>query len=158
MRNSWNGETDKAIEISVPPSPPAIVGNSTIDAFLTMRGDLESDADILVKGRVYGNVSCNFLIVDEGANIEGGITANQVVIRGAVNGTIKAEKVSLERTAQVRSDIYQNTFIAEEGANVLGTLQSLQEAQTTNNVVTPLNANGQARVASTPPPIPMRRD
>lgn len=157
MRNSWNGETDKAIEISVPAPPPTVVGNSTIDTFLTMRGDLESDADILVKGKVYGNVSCNFLIVDEGANIEGGITANQVVIRGAVNGTIKAERVSLERTAQVRSDIFQNTFIAEEGANVLGTLKSLQEAPATNNVVTPLNANAQAR-ASTPPPLPVRRD
>lgn len=158
MRNTWNGETDKAIEISVPTSPPTAVGNSTIDAFLTMRGDLESDADILVKGKVYGNVSCNFLIVDEGANIEGGITANQVVVRGVVNGTIKAEKVSLERTAQVRSDIFQNTFIAEEGANVLGTIKSLEDASETCNVVTPLNANAQSCAKSTPPPVPIRRD
>lgn len=117
------------IEISVPKSEePKTVGNSTIDACLTMRGDLESDADILVKGKVFGNVTCNLLIVDAGANIEGGITAKEVVIRGKVNGIIKAEKVRLDKTAEVESDIYQNVFIAEEGAQILGTLKSLKDA------------------------------
>ena len=126
-----------SIAISVPTAsdaPPKDVGNSTIDAFLTMRGDLESEADILVKGKVYGNVSCNLLIIDEGANIEGGIIANEVVIRGAVDGIIKAEKVRLERTAQVRSDIYQNIFAAEEGASILGTLKTLKDAAKANDV------------------------
>ena len=118
------------ISISVPngEEPAKSVGNSTIDACLTMRGDLESDADILVKGKVFGNVTCNLLIVDGGANIEGGINAKEVVIRGKVNGIIKAEKVRLDQTAEVESDIYQNTFIAEEGARILGTLKSLKDA------------------------------
>lgn len=153
MLNSWKTETGKPetseskvaeaagskstpqastsnIEISVPKSEetPKTVGNSTIDACLTMRGDLESDADILVKGKVFGNVTCNLLIVDAGANIEGGINAKEVVIRGKVNGIIKAGKVRLDKTAEVESDIYQNTFVAEEGARILGTLKNLKDA------------------------------
>jgi cytoskeletal protein CcmA (bactofilin family) len=123
------------ISISVPPhvkEPPKAIGNSTIDACLTMRGDLESDADILVKGKVFGNVKCNLLIVDGGANIEGGIDAKEVVIRGTVKGIIKAEKVRLDKTAEVQSDIYQNTFVAEEGARILGTLKSLKDAPKEN--------------------------
>lgn len=118
------------ISISVPKAaePAKSVGNSTIDACLTMRGDLESDADILVKGKVFGNVTCNLLIVDSGANIEGGINAKEVVIRGKVTGIIKSEKVRLDKTAEVASDIYQNTFIAEEGASILGTMKALKDA------------------------------
>ena len=119
------------ISISVPQNgeePQKAIGNSTIDACLTMRGDLESDADILVKGKVFGNVKCNLLIVDGGADIEGGIIAKEVVIRGTVKGIIKAEKVRLDKTAEVQSDIYQNTFVAEEGALILGTLKSLKDA------------------------------
>lgn len=145
MLNSWKNETAKTdtpdnaataapsseISISVPKAaaePAKAVGNSTIDACLTMRGDLESDADILVKGKVFGNVSCNLLIVDSGANIAGGINAKEVVIRGKVEGVIKADKVRLDKTAEVESDVYQNTFIAEEGARILGTLKSLKDA------------------------------
>ena len=118
------------ISISVPKheEPAKSVGNSTIDACLTMRGDLESDADILVKGKVFGNVTCNLLIVDSGANIEGGINAKEVVIRGKVKGIIKSEKVRLDKTAEVASDIYQNIFIAEEGASILGTMKALKDA------------------------------
>ena len=47
---------------------------------------------------------------------------------------IKAERIRLERTAQVRSDIYQNIFVAEEGASILGTLKPLQDAPKTNQV------------------------
>lgn len=118
------------ISISVPRADEAAksVGNSTIDACLTMRGDLESDADILVKGKVFGNVTCNLLIVDAGANIEGGINAKEVVIRGKVKGIIKSEKVRLDKSAEVASDIYQNIFIAEEGASILGTMKALKDA------------------------------
>jgi len=123
-------ESNIAISVPKPAEEPKAVGNSTIDACLTMRGDLESDADILVKGKVFGNVSCNLLIVDAGAKIEGGIMAKEVVIRGHVDGIIKAEKVRLDKTAEVQSDIYQNTFVAEEGARILGTLKSLKDAPT----------------------------
>lgn len=148
MLNGWKNEATKSettpeavkappmpqaepISISVPKpaeEPAKSVGNTTIDACLTMRGDLESDADILVKGKVYGNAKCALLIVDDGAMIEGGITAREVVIRGKVSGVIKAEKVHLDKTAEVECDIYQNTFVAEEGARILGTLKSLKDA------------------------------
>ena len=88
-----------------------------------MKGDLESEGDVLVKGKVFGNITCNLLIIDVDALVEGGITAQEVVVRGKTKGVINANKVRLEKTASVDSEICHNTFSAEEGARIKGALR-----------------------------------
>ncbi|MCB1485357.1 MAG: polymer-forming cytoskeletal protein [Hyphomicrobiaceae bacterium] len=95
---------------------------SIINEWLTMRGELESDGDILVKGRVDGNLRCRMLIIDKGASVEGTIEAQDVVVRGCVRGTIRTKRIFLEKTAVVDCEIFQESFGAEEGARVKGTL------------------------------------
>jgi cytoskeletal protein CcmA (bactofilin family) len=95
---------------------------SIINEWLKMKGDLESEGDILVKGKVLGNIKCNLLIIDVDALVEGGITADEVVIRGTTKGIINATKVRLEKTAHVDSEICHNVFSAEEGARIKGAL------------------------------------
>lgn len=95
---------------------------SIINEWLKMKGDLESEGDILVKGKVLGNIKCNLLIIDVDALVEGGITADEVVIRGQTKGVINATKVRLEKTASVDSEICHNVFSAEEGARIKGAL------------------------------------
>ena len=97
---------------------------SIINEWLTMRGELESDGDILVKGRVFGNIRCKVLIVDQGAHVEGGITAEELTIRGLARGTIKVKRVKIEKTATVDGEITQEFFSVEEGARMTGTLKS----------------------------------
>ena len=100
---------------------------SIINEWLTMRGDLESEGDILVKGKVHGNIRCKLLIVDVDALIEGGITADEVVVRGRTKGLIEANKVRLEKSAIVDSEISHMTFSAEEGARIKGALKFRDE-------------------------------
>ena len=100
---------------------------SIINEWLTMRGDLESEGDILIKGKVHGNITCKLLIVDVEAAIEGGIDCDDVVIRGATRGVIKAKRVRLEKTANVDGEIYQESFSAEEGARIRGALRHCDE-------------------------------
>jgi len=95
---------------------------SIINEWLKMKGDLESEGDILVKGKVLGNIKCNLLIIDNDAFVEGGITADEVIIRGTTKGIINATKVRLEKTAHVDSEICHNVFSAEEGARIKGAL------------------------------------
>lgn len=101
---------------------------SIINEWLTMRGDLESSGDILVKGRVHGNIMCKLLIIDTEAQVEGGIDCEEVVIRGATRGIIKAKKVRIEKSANVDSELYQDSFASEEGARVRGILRNYEEA------------------------------
>jgi cytoskeletal protein CcmA (bactofilin family) len=95
---------------------------SVINEWLKIKGDLESEGDILVKGKVHGNIKCNLLIIDIDAMVEGGITADEVVIRGQTKGVVNATKVRLEKTALVDSEICHNVFSAEEGARIKGAL------------------------------------
>lgn len=97
---------------------------SIINEWLTMRGDLESEGDILIKGRVFGNIRCKMLIVDQGAHIEGGVRAEEMVVRGSARGTIKVKRLRVEKSAQVDGEIYQDSFSAEEGARITGALKS----------------------------------
>ena len=96
---------------------------SIIEEGLIMKGDLETEGDILVKGKVLGNIKCKVLIIDAGALVEGGVEADEVIIRGNSKGTIKATRVILEKSASVESDICHQTFSAEEGARIKGALR-----------------------------------
>jgi len=107
------------------PRPSA--AHSVVDACLTMKGDLESEGDILVKGKVIGNIRCKLLIIEVDALVEGGVEADEVVVRGNTKGTLQADKVRLEKTANVDSEIYHRSFAAEEGARIKGTLQCKDE-------------------------------
>jgi cytoskeletal protein CcmA (bactofilin family) len=95
-----------------------------VDGCLTMRGDLESEGNILVQGKVIGNIKCKRLIIDTGALVEGAIEAADVFIRGKTKGSILADRVRLERTADVDSEICQTAFCVEEGARVRGMLKN----------------------------------
>jgi cytoskeletal protein CcmA (bactofilin family) len=106
-----------------PDTGAADANYSIINEWLIMRGDLESEGDILVKGKVHGNIQCKLLIIDAGAIIEGAIFADEVVIRGTTRGIIKADRVRLEKTADVDSEIYHEIFSAEEGARIKGSLR-----------------------------------
>jgi cytoskeletal protein CcmA (bactofilin family) len=119
---------------------------SIINEWLIMRGDLESEGDILVKGKIHGNIQCKLLIIDAEAMIEGAIFADEVVIRGTTRGIIKANRVRLEKTASVDSEIYQATFSAEEGARIKGALRSLEDYAAAVTASAPV-ANGPEKPA-----------
>src|SRR5690349_4511492 len=99
---------------SVPPSPGsatpahkhAAPARSVVDAWLRITGDLEGEGELEIEGQVIGNVRCKHLVVGAKANLEGNISADQVVIRGKVKGTIRANYVILQHGARVDSEIF----------------------------------------------------
>lgn len=100
---------------------------SIINEWLIMRGDLESQGDILIKGKVQGNIQCKMLIIDAEAIVEGAIFADDIVVRGTTRGIIQARRVRIEKSANIDSEIYHDTFSAEEGARVKGAMRSFDE-------------------------------
>ncbi|MEO1650916.1 MAG: polymer-forming cytoskeletal protein [Pseudomonadota bacterium] len=96
--------------------------HSVIDELLTMRGDIETEGNVLIKGRVFGNVDCVSVIVEDGAVVSGEIHAQEVVIRGQTSGAIHARLVRLESTAVVESDVFHQSFACEQGARIQGQL------------------------------------
>jgi cytoskeletal protein CcmA (bactofilin family) len=89
---------------------------SVIDSWLTIRGDLESEGEVQVDGKVNGDIRCAHLVVGKDAIIVGNIVAEEVIVRGRVKGTIRAINVTLQDTAVVESEIFHKSLAIEQGA------------------------------------------
>ncbi len=99
---------------------PSIIGVNC-----TLTGDIASQGDVHVDGRVDGDVRCGLLVVGDKGAICGEINAETVRVMGAVTGQITAHTVELARTARVLGDITHDRLTVEAGAYVEGRFNRL---------------------------------
>ena len=97
--------------------PPA---KSVIDAWLTVTGNLKSEGEVLVEGRIDGDVRCAHLVVGKDAVIAGAVFADEVIVRGKVKGVIRANRITLQDTASVDGDVFHRSLRIEQGASFEG--------------------------------------
>ena len=97
------------------PSPPSLLSMG-----LTVTGNLHSDGEIQIDGRVKGDIHSDVLIISETAQVNGEITAESVRVHGHVTGQIRATSVSLAKTAHVLGDILHGNLAIEQGAFLEG--------------------------------------
>jgi len=63
---------------------------SIISADSTIKGDMESEGDIRIDGKLIGNINCKAkIIVGQQGIVEGNLNGNQADVLGTVNGDIK---------------------------------------------------------------------
>jgi cytoskeletal protein CcmA (bactofilin family) len=98
-----------------------------IDACLQIDGNLTTEGEVQVDGRINGNIRCAHLTVGREAVIVGDITAEEIVVRGKVTGVIRGKRVILQDGAQVESEIFQSKLTIEEGANFKGMIRDQTE-------------------------------
>ncbi|MBL4720629.1 MAG: polymer-forming cytoskeletal protein [Alphaproteobacteria bacterium] len=108
-KNKTTGKGDKA------PSPPSILGED-----LAIQGNLASEGDIQIDGKVEGDIASKTLTIGEKAVVKGNITCETVFVAGAVYGAINARTVELSDTATVVGDIHHESLAIEAGATVDG--------------------------------------
>jgi cytoskeletal protein CcmA (bactofilin family) len=89
---------------------------SFIDASLTIVGDLHSEGDVRIDGRICGNVRCAQLILGRNASITGAVVADQVIVRGRIVGTVRAPVVVIQGSAHVESEITYCSLAIDDGA------------------------------------------
>jgi cytoskeletal protein CcmA (bactofilin family) len=89
---------------------------SVIDAWLTITGNLQSEGEVQVDGKINGDIRCAHLTVGKEASIVGNVTADEVVVRGRVKGVIRANRVILQDSARVESQVFHKRLAIEEGA------------------------------------------
>ena len=103
---------------------------SLIDAWLTITGNLQSEGEVQVDGKVEGDIRCAHLVVGKYATINGNIVAEEVVVRGKVTGVIRANRVILQDSARVESEIFHKKLAIEEGAVFDGQSRLREEPMT----------------------------
>jgi cytoskeletal protein CcmA (bactofilin family) len=95
---------------------------SFIGSEVIISGDLATDAQLHVDGRIDGNVRCAQLIQGEDGIISGNIHADDARLAGTVEGTVSAATLTVEATARILGDIAYDTIGIEAGARIEGRL------------------------------------
>jgi cytoskeletal protein CcmA (bactofilin family) len=98
-----------------PARRPSATNRSVIDRRLLVTGDLDGRGELQVEGRVEGNIRCALLLVGNEGIIAGNVTADEVVVRGELKGTIRANSVVLQDRARVNSEIFHKLLSIEAG-------------------------------------------
>ena len=98
-------------------SPRNLIGNGT-----TIKGDIESNGDIRIDGRLTGSLKANGkVIIGQTGVMEGDLTCKQAEISGAVKGVINTEELTaLKATSKVEVDLSTKQLLIEVGAQFTG--------------------------------------
>jgi cytoskeletal protein CcmA (bactofilin family) len=98
---------------------------SIISADLRITGDLHCSGDIQIDGVVNGDIQSRNIVIGEGAAVTGSLQAETVQVFGKLIGQIKADTVTLERTAHVTGDILHRALAIAQGAFLEGACKRL---------------------------------
>lgn len=117
-------KTKEPETVTTPPPPPpsapkrakASETPSVISAELIVKGTLISAGDVQVEGKIDGDIRAAGLVIGEKAIIVGDIYAEEAVIRGRVEGSVRARRVQLSSTCHVEGNVLHESLAVENGA------------------------------------------
>lgn len=96
------------------------MSDSLISADLTIEGDIRSDGNLTVDGRIVGNVSCINVTVNSGGFIQGNIKADHLVSLGSISGDIHAKSVELKEGSTTQTNLQSDNLQVTSGAVLQG--------------------------------------
>ena len=107
-----------------PPQMPAARSNagrssgtpSIIGTDLAITGNLESKGEVQIDGEVQGDVHAARIVVGERARITGALIADEVVVRGSVQGSIRGNSVTFQAASRIEGDVFHKSLAIEQGA------------------------------------------
>src|ERR1700674_3400268 len=145
----WNKETQSDVpgtssskESKIPGPPmnaPAVIrsGNPTartlacLGSTIVVKGEITSDEDLQIDGKVDGPVSLrgHRLTVGRTAQLNSEITAREVIVYGNASGNLRArDRVEIKKDGQVIGDITTARISIEDGAYFKGHIE-IERAQ-----------------------------
>jgi len=97
---------------------------TTIGPSLTITGEVSSQEDITIHGRVKGQIRMDngALVVAPTAKVDANVQGTSVTIHGMVGGDVTAGRIELTPTADVTGTLTTNAVVVQEGATFHGVL------------------------------------
>ncbi|MGB8710980.1 MAG: polymer-forming cytoskeletal protein [Methyloceanibacter sp.] len=83
---------------------------------LKIVGSVTAEGLVEVNGHIDGELHCTSLIISRGAQVNGTVAADRIVVDGNVEGPIRGGDVILKSQAHVVGDIQHQTLTLERGA------------------------------------------
>jgi cytoskeletal protein CcmA (bactofilin family) len=98
-------------------------------------GNIRFTDGLRIDGEVSGNISANeeqtsLLVVSESARVSGSVTADHIIINGAVKGPVFARHMlELQPKARIEGDVQYTALEMHQGALITGQLRPLLEGE-----------------------------
>lgn len=101
---------------------------SIIAADVKIHGDIVAAGELHIDGTIHGNVTCTCLVQGVTGKLFGQLTAQEVTLRGRVEGAIRARTVIVEHSAHITGDIVHENIRIDAGARMDGRLRPEDQA------------------------------
>jgi cytoskeletal protein CcmA (bactofilin family) len=99
------------------PDPTTKAGTaSRIGSGMSIVGNIECHGPAQVFGQIKGELRASELLIGDGAQVEGGVIAQDVTVCGRVKGTIRAVRVKLQAGGAVEGDIFHRSLSIDENS------------------------------------------
>ena len=111
------------------PRPPVARGakiTSLVASDMVLEGNISGAGEIQIDGTVKGDVRVEHVTIGDGGQVDGGVYAEAVEVRGKVSGSITAKQVRLYGACHVDGDITHEQLAMETGAFFQGRSLRLQ--------------------------------
>ncbi len=102
-----------------------------IGADVRITGRIDSENQLVLGGRLDGDVHADEIEITASGSVTGNVTARHVIVAGKVHGDISAEHLLIAQTAQVKGALMYQTVEIETGAEVEGEFKRTQNAAAT---------------------------
>ena len=102
---------------------------STVDPRATFDGKYNSESDLLVQGKLFGEIACRgTLIIDADAEVKAKVEAAAATILGTYDGDLVCSgKLTIGATASVRGSVKTVLLVIEEGATVRAKIDTVAD-------------------------------
>lgn len=139
-------------------TPPTATANvvSIIGADVRIVGDIITEGEMQIDGRVEGDITCKTLVIGPGGHIVGEIKAERVRIHGEVSGKLSADHITIGRTGHVTGDIQHDSLEIESGAQVEGHFLRKGHAPAVEQAALPKPGNGASIAMEAKPTKPAK--
>jgi len=129
-RDDRRSEEPYVVPTTAPSTPGAAALPSFIGETMVIEADITSDEDIIIEGKVNGNISVSkTLTIGKNGKVKADITAAVVRILGEAKGNIIAsDKVELLSLGRYTGNIQSQKLVVEDGAILNGNIN--QEKKT----------------------------
>lgn len=115
--SSSSDQTSQKKNSSITPTQSrSAVVPSLLSSDLIITGDIKTDGEVQIDGRLDGNISAGKVTIGEQGAVNGKIVCAIIQVRGKVTGEIDAMSIELSETANVQADLLQDKLFIANGA------------------------------------------
>lgn len=100
--------------------------DTIFDQDVRFRGELSGKANVIIRGRMEGNVAVKgSLFIAPSARIKGDVRAEVVIVAGELNGNLQANrKLELRTTGKIRGNVRTPLAVLASGSFLRGEIKS----------------------------------